>query len=829
MILISKLFNIYLFFLVIFIILFFSYSFIFDLDVTSVYAEKKSYYDILFSSDSNLMNANRHSYPLYRAYEWKYPWFYPNYMKGAVTMQSSFFRIGFGLDRVEGYIYSNFFLPFTKNPEERSRYFLAIDSFESYLNYWHADFYQKYIVYKEADYFLPKTNWLGIYKFYVQSSPTGSRAYDSISLFHKHSGFTKYAKDSPLYDIPETVDITSVDLYIRGIRPLGYSTFSLVKAPPLIMDYLYLSVWFMVEHFDLAIPVHGLIFFLTFISLYLWGGSFILLFLIFFCFYFLLFHYVIIPFVVRRLITYPSHIFYLYHTEEDDVFLSFLDILTIRGDLDRFKKFYNILKLEYFYMEYLLTRSRKIFMWFFTSYDNDYFLDLKFSLINLLYTRIEMPFWAYEDLSPGMDEWSFFPYDFLPIAFPESEWFLKNFENQNLYLFDEAYDGFRLEEEDLFGCNKWSHVEYPFYWKDDHLGSGIFDVFDLNFNLKYFLDYNLNEDFFKRYVERYKKIAVNLNHLNTLVDKAVGYSGSYDTLEELEYRSLDGGLGFWFSHWIKYEEDLNFHVFYLDAEQEEIDDYIDTKDGYYKLSPSVWRFFSLENLYANIFEIMIAQYLINDGVFWDESAPDMLESDPLEDDFHLLLNHPHYNHLVQSFYKNMPLLYSFGEFRGLLNGMNIGSYYPYFKNTEDCSFLKYPPYESHIGFLIWEHHERLKELVFNIKKVEGDTQLIANINYTNLLQKQNCFRKAFFTTYFVGFDGYPMGVSFNTTLYEETLYANGYSHRKDVVEVYEEEDKDYFIDFDTFHEYVEFPLVAIILPVGLTIVFILPKILEYFL
>ena len=240
-----------------------------------------------------------------------------------------------------------------------------------------------------------------------------------------------------------------------------------------------------------------------------------------------------------------------YDTSDEYTFKLFGYFYFLKDDTDiTFNDdYYNIIKYEYNYLNYLVLTKKYLFSWilYYNYKDlNFFFFGLgqikrsNFDYFSIIYARVEtafLPFLQYMDgdfYAQGVD-WIYFPYEHIIIAFPESDYYMKDYTFNYRYGLDPAYDiNIRenfIKRMDLHPYNLHFYSDYPDEY-DEVYGNV------RNF-LKYFKNDSIILDTFKI---RFKKLFKNYRNKSFLIENGLSYSKNNDSFSEMI--SLNTNLSF---------------------------------------------------------------------------------------------------------------------------------------------------------------------------------------------------------------------------------------------------------------------------------------------
>jgi len=227
--------------------------------------------------------------------------------------------------------------------------------------------------------------------------------------------------------------------------------------------------------------------------------------------------------------------------------------------------YYNIIKYEFNYLNFIAYSNSYVFFWLNSVYSgfNSYFLGTgqlrlnKFNYVSLLESKIEVSFFSnliQEDGDPV--EWRFFPYEHLTHAFPESDFYLTDAIYQYADT-DLAFD-FRVKPtlQILMPLHPYSfgniyESQYDYEYDDSFLRIKNF-----------FKNYKNSDEILTTYVRRFKLLYKNYYNANLNLDNGVFFSKNMDSYLEMSSKNLDLDFEFFLSEDLGFPETVSFRMEY---------------------------------------------------------------------------------------------------------------------------------------------------------------------------------------------------------------------------------------------------------------------------
>jgi len=240
----------------------------------------------------------------------------------------------------------------------------------------------------------------------------------------------------------------------------------------------------------------------------------------------------------------------------------YVHFLVDEDDLSFNETYYNIVKYEFNYLNYIIFSNIYIFNWIFYSFKNlnNFFLGLgqlriqKFEYISLFVSKVETAFFSFlvqEDGDPF--EWRFFPYEHLTLAFPESDFYYKD----ALFQYGEtdlAYD---------ISIKKFDNIPFLLHPLSTAYIQGSEEEYEENLgDIENFLKAYKNSekilDTYKlRFINLYKRYFFRINSM----EKEVNFVKFYDTNLEMASRFYDIDLETFYEG-LTSKSSLNFRLEY---------------------------------------------------------------------------------------------------------------------------------------------------------------------------------------------------------------------------------------------------------------------------
>lgn len=594
--------------------------------------------------------------------------------------------------------------------------------------------------------------------------------------------------------------------------------FSIINTSPVFFNYSFLLF---------TLPYYTYVYF-----------SFVL-FIFFFIYYIFLYiffykkFYIIGQFLTKySLDTEDNHGGYLDYMEEQEQDLSFAD------------NYYNIVKYEFNYLNYILFLNKYLLVWIFVSkisflplLDLGQFKNLKFSFFSEIFSKIEANFLAGLTYEDDFGEWAYFPYEHIVQAFPESNYYVGDavFEYAQT---DLAFD-FSLVRKNIYKdfLHPLSLLQEE---QDDELEYEEF--FD---DIQGFLsNYNHSYKILSTYKIRFKNIYKRLNFHNNLIENSLNYSGSLNSSKEIMNRIAPVGFEGFFIDWPYFREIINnYNIInnnyeepaedesiqeanFRDRERERIlkreeddllvvekhkllfkkkdkskeeilDDINLIKDSfketdaffvYNKIRKDIWKNYSHSNFFSIICESAFLQWMFRSNWLWSKfKVP--LEYNFLIEDSTFLHSDKNLSGFFNSLYRNSNFvedLYNKPDSNLALTNQLVSSY-----STLETIFLKLPPYKNYLGFLLINPTIRRNKDLYLLNYVSSSK--ISNLIFRETVTISS-FEFLVPNTYIFDLVGLPSGMVLSTNnILEDSLYSNNYIKEVEQVEVVEEEEVDFAI------------------------------------
>jgi hypothetical protein len=552
--------------------------------------------------------------------------------------------------------------------------------------------------------------------------------------------------------------------------------------------------------------------------------------------------------------TEDNHGGYLDYMEEQEMDLGFAD------------NYYNIVKYEFNYLNYIVYANKFILYWLMNStffFKKNINLGqtkyTKFLFFSLFFTKIETNFLSGLTVDDDLCEWSYFPYEHLVTAFPESNFYLSDavFEYGKV---DLAFD-FMLNRQNIMRT-----LIHPLSLLQEELDEEL--EYDEHFkDIEGFLkNYSYTSKILKTYKLRFKTIYKRLRMNINIIENSVNYSGSLNSDIEIKNRIQSVNFDGFFIDWPYFREIINSYNIknsnyenfdeelvgqdFLDKEREKLlkqeeDDLLvvqkyrllsknikktsqvaedvfslntdisfnknEDYTSYIKVKQDIWKLYASSNFFSIILESSFLQWCIRSKWLWSKfKVP--LEYDFLIEDSFLFESDKNLNFFFNSYYKNSNFSENLYKDDALLNVSN-SQLFTSFLNLELSSVnsILCPPYKNYLGYLLINPVIRnsrdlyilfsantlgLRELIFSNKLTIGSFDFLKN------------------NTYIFDTQGLPSGMVLSTNnMFEEDLYSNSNLKEIEQLEVLEEEDVDNVLVKPVYYAISRFVIFTYALPV----------------
>jgi len=426
--------------------------------------------------------------------------------------------------------------------------------------------------------------------------------------------------------------------------------------------------------------------------------------------------------------------FSIFSLDTEDNYGGYLDEMEEQQqDLSLSDTYYNIVKYEFNYLNYILYSNKYLLLWIMNSsfsFGSFFSLgnlnDIKFLFFSNLFTRIELNFLAALTMEDDLGEWSYISYEHMVQAFPESHFYLSE-AVFNYATVDLAYD-FELKRRLILKT-----YLHPLSLVYDELDSEL--EYEENFSdIEGFLkNYSSTSKILKTYKVRFKAIYKLLYTRLRTIENSVYYSGSSDTISEIESRIPSVGFEGFHIDWSFFREIINGYNSKNYNYEDIVDEVSDFDDFDEKEKERVLKLQEEDFFIVN----MNKKYLIN-------KKPQFSEN--LEDEFNL----------SSSFYKKENELSSYIKITP--NIWELYSYSNFFSIVLETSFLQW----LFRSKWLWSKFPIPLEYEFSI---EENSILEFDNNFTSIYNKyyinSNFSEGIYKSNFFSNFIGNRLFLSFN--------------------------------------------------------------------
>jgi hypothetical protein len=427
-------------------------------------------------------------------------------------------------------------------------------SYSFFYNFIYAKYSYNFYIYKYI-YFLEDTNFN--YKVfsldsYIKYLFPGKYFYNFSFYSPKNTFFNNaHPYSLNIYSIREYVDYLKNILISKDLISIKDSYKESIFGSQLVLNVLlskdYLSVSYIIFYF--------------------------IFFILFYCFFYFIVFFIFFIFVFNFYLSYKFYflgfylkILVLAEDDGDDYvgrMKGYVDFMVDDESLEVDETYYNIVKYEFNYLNYLLFTKFFISNWVFSYFNNFnfYFYGIgqtkliKFINFSIIITKLELSFFSFLVQEDGESaEWRYFPYEHIDIAFPESDFY------KNEVLFNSVYDGDYAYDFDPKKYKKIPVLLHPY--SVNYVTSSEYE-YDENFNdIEEFLNnFKNSEKILSTYVLRFKKLFLRYLEI-TAYKEEVFYTKSKDSYNELLSRLIDLDVQFLHFNSLESENSLSFRYEY---------------------------------------------------------------------------------------------------------------------------------------------------------------------------------------------------------------------------------------------------------------------------
>jgi hypothetical protein len=524
-------------------------------------------------------------------------------------------------------------------------------------------------------------------------------------------------------------------------------------------------------------------------------------------------------------------------------------------DLSLGDTYYNIIKYEFNYFNYILYLNKYLFSWILFIDNVSTFLNLgqvkysKFYFFSNLYIKIEANFFAFMTVDDDFGEWAYYPYEHMVEAFPESNFYLYDavfeyatvdlafdFMLRRRLLYEEYIHPLSIsrdiiEEDDMEYEEEFDDIKD--FFKNHKFSDSLLNTYRLRFfliykNLKIVFNNMENGIFFvgasNSFLEVYNRM--DFSNFDNLYDDRPFFreiSNAYDisNRKESDFDSIEDEFDF---ERIEKKEEFEKSL------SEEVEDYLvvlpktvydpfifensknlfsynTSYSSYIKLKFQIYKNFSFDNFFSLILETSFSHWFLRSKWLWSKYDIE-LDYESIMEDVYVFSDDGY----TKDFFNIYTKKFNFSEltFSNSKNLSFISSFNSFFKLEDISDLIKYPSFNNYIGYLLINPFLRsFKDLfLFNLH---------LNKNLDNLIISNNrqvvAFNFLSENTYIVDNFDLPSGMVLSTdNVFDESLYSN--SNLNDVlpIEVIEQEQTDNSWSKDFFYDYLSFTFFTLFLP-----------------
>jgi hypothetical protein len=272
--------------------------------------------------------------------------------------------------------------------------------------------------------------------------------------------------------------------------------------------------------------------------------------------FFTIFYYILLYFTIYKGMFIFGYFFVgLYEDDDDNIYddgssdKKFLDkILLDNGYLYFSNTYYNIIRFEFNYLNYIIYSNKFILFWFYTTSasigyirNSGYFNYLKFLFTSCFYSKLEFNYLPSLINNEEIADWYYIAQDHILIAFPEYSFYSRDIISSNEV---NDYSSSFYKNEILYNLLFINHPSamLPFI---------TYDEFHYELSEDYILDtekfiekYYFSEFIISTFKKRFKVMYSKIKKFNYYLETSVNYAGSFNTFDEIFYRNLGVDLEF---------------------------------------------------------------------------------------------------------------------------------------------------------------------------------------------------------------------------------------------------------------------------------------------
>lgn len=256
----------------------------------------------------------------------------------------------------------------------------------------------------------------------------------------------------------------------------------------------------------------------------------------------------------------------LWDDEGDDYYGRVKGYVNLLADEDRLtfnQMYYNILKYEFNYLNFLVYSNSYIFFWINTFYNNysTYFFGLgqlrlsKFNYFSFLGSKIESSFFSglVEEHGDPI-EWRFFPYEHVVFAFPESDFYITD----AIYQYADTDVAFDFTVKSHF---KREMVLHPYGFGNVYDPQSENEYDDSFGKINAFLkNYKNSDEILTTYSRRFKLLYKKHSSAYSFIEKQVSFSKVKDSYFELVSKNFDLDFDFFFTEDVGFPDTYSYRT-----------------------------------------------------------------------------------------------------------------------------------------------------------------------------------------------------------------------------------------------------------------------------